>query len=97
MIGADSLVPPNWDHEEFLAVVGRVDAQTAGVGVGRGGHVCHGSLGAPGVELAAAGSAALSVEQPEPAPLHTVSLTRVVPDIVSDVPPTAVTYDEEAG
>ena len=41
-----------------------------------------------------------TVEQPEPAPpLQTVSLQpRVVPvALASDVPPTAVTYFEEAG
>ncbi|WP_378208213.1 hypothetical protein [Amycolatopsis plumensis] len=38
------------------------------------------------------------VEQPLPAPLHAVSVQpRVPPPWVSEVPPTAVTYCEEAG
>jgi hypothetical protein len=52
----------------------------------------------PVPNVAAPGSAVLYAEQPEPAPLHTVSLQpRVLLAATKDVPPTAVTYADDAG
>src|SRR4249919_3248614 len=97
MMGEDSLVPPYCDHEEFFAVVGAYTLRPPVFGSAAAETSAMARLAQPVPKLAAPGMAPLSVEQPEPAPPHTVSLTRVVPDIVSDVPPTAVTKDDEAG
>src|SRR4029077_8217381 len=97
MIGEDSLVPPYCDHVEFFALVCAYTLRPPVLGSAAADTSAIARLAQPVLKLAAAASAAVSVEQPGPAPLHTVSLTRVVPDIFSEVPPTAVTKDDEAG
>ena len=55
-------------------------------------------LAQPVPKLAAAASAVLYVEQPEPAPFHTVSFhPRVLVAAQAMVPPTAVVYADDAG
>src|SRR6266545_7680403 len=93
MIGADTLVPPNTCHPgawkvSYTAtpVRGSPTAETSAT-----------------VRRAQPGSAwntglASNAEQPLPAPLHAVSVhPRPPPERTSEVPPTAVTYCDDAG
>src|SRR3954465_5457822 len=97
MIGADSLVPPYCDHDELFEVVGAYTLRPPVFGSAAADTSAIARLAQPVSNVDDAATAALYVEQPDPAPLHAVSLTRVVSDIFRVVPPTAVTYVDEAG
>src|SRR3954468_6632433 len=97
MIGADSLVPPNCDHDEFLAFVGAYTLSPPVLGSAAADTSAMARLAQPVTAVVWKLGCAITVEQPEPAPLQAVSETRVVPDIFRVVPPTAVTNAEDAG
>src|ERR1700750_2583666 len=97
MIGADSLVPPNCDHEEFFAVVGAYTLRPPVLGSAAAETSAMARLAQPVTAVVWKLGCAITVEQPDPAPLQAASGARVLPDIFSDVPPTAVTNLEDAG
>src|SRR5262245_49060348 len=97
MMGADSLVPPNCDHEEFFAFVGAYTLRPPVLGSAAAETSAMARLAHPVTAVVWKPGCAITVEQPEPAPLQAVSETRVLPDIFNEVPPTAVTKAEDAG
>src|SRR3954451_7197436 len=98
MIGEETLVPPNtiqpftpwYAVESYTAtpVLGSATADTSALALFAHlvvTEVCHAGL-------------ALSVEQPDPAPLQADSLQpRVLEVLLSEVPPTATTVPNDAG
>src|SRR5450759_1620017 len=98
MIGAEALVPPKTIHpdeplyavESYTAtpVFGSATAETSAIA----------RLAQPVLAEEAAARAVLYSEHPEPAPDQTVSVQpRVLPALLRLVPPTAVTYEDDAG
>src|SRR6478752_7606078 len=97
MIGDERLVPPYWAHELLFRPVGAYTRRPV-AGSATAETSAMPRLAQPVSKVLAAGSATLEVEHPEPAPLHAVSVQpRAFEVLVKDVPPTAVTYLEDAG
>jgi len=90
MMGEDSLVPPHCDQLEFLLLLGDTVLRPPVFGSAAAATSAIARLAHPVLNEDGA-TATFVDEQPDPAPLHTVSLTRVVLDIFRVVPPTAVT------
>src|SRR5689334_3392248 len=99
MIGDDSLVPPHCAQLEFLLLFGETVLSPPLFGSAAAETSAIARLAHPVLTVDGA-TAVFTVEQPEPAPLHAVSLMRLgfVPVVIfSVVPPTAVTLLDDAG
>src|SRR5437762_13694449 len=98
MMGAEALVPPKTSQPDRPCV--RVVSYTATPVFGSATADTSATARLPHPVTAGfcALRIALSVEQPEPAPLHAASVQpRLFDARVSDVPPTAVTERDDAG
>jgi hypothetical protein len=89
--GEDRLVPPYWDHVEAVLLLGAyTDKPVCGSATAE--TSAEARLLHPVPKAAAAGSAALTLEHPDPEPDQAVSPhPRALVFLTSDVPPTAVT------
>src|SRR5690348_10808567 len=98
MIGAAALVPPNSSQPDCFAYAVLSYTATPVPGSATAATSATARLAQPVATPACPASAGLYAEQPEPEPLHTVSDQPRVPLArLRVVPPTAVTYRDEAG
>lgn len=89
--GEDRLVPPYWAHDEVVLLLGAYTANPV-CGSATAETSAEARLPHPVPNVAAAGNAALTLEQPDPEPDQADSPhPRALVFLTNDVPPTAVT------